>query len=362
MIACMIKHAAPINPNEEPAEISRRNLIKTGFAAVACLGLPASVQAMSSTPLSKETAVFSKEEIAAALEKDFKLDQAETLRLLESAEYIPSIIRRITTPYESKPYALYRPLFVYRGLADKGQEYIEKHRAIFDAAMQKYGVESEIIAAILGMETRFGSNRGNDRVLDSLYTLAAGFPRRAGFFRNELGHFLLMCKEEKLDPKEVLGSYAGAFGTTQFIPSSFRQYAVDADKDGRRDVFDSPTDIIHSVAHYFYRYGWETGRPIANWLPSIPYTAWMKKAQKRETRDWYTLAELRRRGLKNVPEGWNDDDKVSLIVSQTALGRKVALVHHNFHVITRWNRSYNYALAASELAGMMGCDSCIVQR
>ncbi|MDT8377147.1 MAG: lytic murein transglycosylase, partial [Mariprofundaceae bacterium] len=226
---------------------------------------------------------------------------------------------------------------------------------------KQYGVQPEIIAAILGMETRYGHYKGKDRVLDALYTLASGYPRRADFFRRELGEFLLLCHEENIDPVSVQGSYAGAFGTTQFIPSSYRGYAVDADGDGQRDVWGSPEDIINSVANYFNRHGWQADRPVARWLDHLPMKVFFAKMLHDETKKWQRLGDVRKHAALKLPETWQDDDKVALVQRKTSQGKRTALVHYNFYVITRWNRSYNYAMAITELAYMLGCPQCGVE-
>lgn len=295
--------------------------------------------------------------LASQLADQTGLKAADIEAILAQAEFKPDVIDRILTPYESKPYAVYRPLFVTEQMRTMGEEYLQENRATLDAAADKYGIEPEVVAAILGMETRFGRYKGKDRVLDSLFTLATGYPKRADFFRRELGEFLLMCREERLNPTDVLGSYAGAFGATQFIPSSYRGYAVDADKDGRRDVWNTPADIVGSVANYFSRHGWQRGRPVAHWLPARKSI--FEERAKEGFGHWTPLAELRRY-IHGLPAMWQDDDKVAIIEMQTAKGRQFALVHYNFYVITRWNRSYNYAMATTEIAAMLGCKTCAV--
>ena len=350
--------ARPVASDSSAPDGTRRTLIK-GMAATALLfGMPGGIRAMGGMPKGAAEALVSREEMSKKIAAETGLSRKAVAQALAAASFRPDIIRRIKTPYESKPYADYRPLFVNRKLSGLGREYLLRHHKIFTAAERKYGVEREIIAAILGMETRYGRNRGRDKVLDSLYTLAAGYPRRADFFRGELGHFLLLCNEEHLNPAEQTGSYAGAFGTTQFIPSSYRHFAVDADGDGKRDVWDSPADIIGSVANYFHEHHWQSGRPVAQWLPkSALLQHALRKQAKKGLKDWLTLADLRRK-LPRLAADWQDDDKVTLIEMSPAGGKRLALVHYNFYVITRWNRSYNYAMAVTELADMLGCKRC----
>ena len=338
----------------KPDPIRRSLMLKTpAILAVASIA-PTSLLHASETDSQRQTMIRK-------ISKETGLDIEFVAAAIGQAQFDESVITRIKTPYESKPYAEYRPLFVHKPLADKGLAYIGEHRDIFDRTTADYGVQPEIIAAILGMETRYGHYKGKDRVLDALYTLAAGYPRRADFFRRELGEFLLLCREEKRDPISINGSYAGAFGTTQFIPSSYRGYAVDADRDGRRDVRESPTDIISSVANYFHRYGWDRNRPVALWLDHLPYNPLSRTMLKDETREWRNLGDIRNKLALKLPDSWRDDDRVALIQRVTDKGKRTALVHRNFYVITRWNRSYNYAMAITELAHMLGCSLCEVE-
>ncbi len=331
----------------------RRDLLQIGLFAATALALPRITLAMGSTP-NPIVPVISKAELTAQLKTEFKLTDTAVRQVLAKAIFTPSVIKRMQRPYEARPYTQYRPLFVNQRLAQMGKSYIHQHKTIFTQTAQQYGVQAEIIAAILGMETHYGKRRGHDKVLNSLYTLATGYPKRAAFFRKELGNFILLCEEEHLQADKIIGSYAGAFGTTQFIPSSYRAYAVDADADGKRDVWDSPPDIINSVANYFHRHGWDDKRPIARWMPRLPRTASLDYLRKSGMRDWKKLGEIRKH-LPHLPAVWKDDDRVSLIEMDTKTGHRTALIHYNFYVITRWNRSYNYAMAATELADMMGC-------
>lgn len=333
---------------------NRRTLVRSAPAMLALAGMaPATLlYAAGDDP--------ERQKLIGLIVEETGLDHDYVATAIHQASFDASIITRIKTPYESKTYAEYRPLFVHKQLANKGEAYLKEHDAIFDRTVDRYRVQPQIVAAILGMETRYGSYKGRDRVLDALYTLATGYPRRAGFFRRELGQFLQLCREEKREPTSINGSYAGAFGTTQFIPSSYRDYAVDADGDGFRDVWNSPTDIINSVANYFHRYGWDNGRPVARWLDHLPYKPLVKKMLRDETRKWRRLGDIRSELHPHLPDTWRDDDRVALIQRVTGRGKRTALVHYNFHVITRWNRSYNYAMAITELAHMLGCPLCEV--
>ncbi len=333
-----------------PSFVSRRTAMKASLAGIVALTTAPSLLWAQQSDTTRQILIDQ-------LVKETGLERATVAAAINHAVYDESIITRMKTPYESRSYAEYRPLFVHPKLAAKGRDYLAKNHAIFSASEKKYGVQKEIIAAILGMETRYGTYRGKDPVVSSLYTLATGYPRRAKFFRKELGELLLLCKEEGLNPNEFKGSYAGAFGTTQFIPSSYRAYAVDADGDGKRDVWHSPTDIINSVANYFSKHGWDGSRPVAHWLGLQKNYNQLTEHAKKGFKGWVKLADIRHQ-LPKLDKRWQDDDKVTLIEMTTKKGKEIALVHYNFYVITRWNRSYNYAMAVTELAGLMDCQSC----
>jgi len=277
--------------------------------------------------------------------------------LLKHAKFHPEIIKHMNGQWEAQPYVKYRPLFVKPEMQKKGRAYLNKNHADFRRIAAKYQVDAVIIAAILGIETRFGQRHGNRPVLDSLYTLSTGFPRRAAFFRKQLGAIIEISRQDKLNLMKLKGSYAGAFGSIQFIPTSFRQYAVDEDGDGIRDVFHSEPDIIASVANYFKQHHWQYHRPSAYWLPvgTKLNSSWKKRAKGR-LKHWVKLAELRKSMPKifnAIPLPWQNDDEVSIISMKTKHGNQLALVHHNFHVIMRYNPSFNYAMAVTEIAALL---------
>ncbi len=295
---------------------------------------------------SAEDRLSARQELVRQVVRESGLSESYVRPLLMQARYTPSVIRRIEHPYEAKPYIEYRKLFVNPQRIDAARKYLREHRYAFDLCEGRYGVQREMIAAILAMETRFGAYLGRDRVLDALVTLSLGYPRRADFFRHQLVALLQLGQEEGLDIRKLVGSYAGAFGVTQFIPTSYRAYAVDANGDGRRDVWHTPEDIVCSVAHYFQAHHWDATRPVMQWLPDTPS---LRALQVRNLRNWRSFSKLRGL-LGNKVAGWRDDDRVNIIAGGAGKGRELALVHYNFFVITRWNRAFHYAMAASELA------------
>lgn len=326
----------------------------TSLLLTLLIAAPQISQAASQAP--DGTQQVSREEVVTLLASETGLPADELRTIIKEATFRPEIIKRMNTQWEAQPYLKYRPLFIRQSMSDKGKAFLQENRSIFTAAEQRYQVEMAIIAGILGIETRFGEAHGKQPILDSLYTLSTGFPRRANFFRQQLGAIIQISRQDKLNLSELKGSYAGAFGAIQFIPTSFRDFAVDEDGDGIRDVFNSKADIIGSVANYFQKHGWQHGRPVAHWLP--PRTRLNKAWKKRLTGKlhyWTTLGELRKempKAFNQVPLPWLESDKVSIIEMQTVKGRQLALVHYNFQVIMRYNPSFNYAMAVTEIAAM----------
>lgn len=176
-----------------------------------------------------------------------------------------SILDAISRPAERvKPWKDYRPMFITDARIARGVDFWRQHEAVLARAEQEYGVPAQYIVAIIGVETFFGRNTGNYRVIDALSTLGFDYPPRAEFFRKELREFLLLAREEQLDPLTLKGSYAGAMGLPQFMPSSFRNFAVDFDGDGHINIWNNPDDAIGSVASYFKRHGWVPGEGVVS--------------------------------------------------------------------------------------------------
>ena len=192
-------------------------------------------------------------------------DRVELTELLTEAEIVDSILEAISRPAERvMPWHEYRDLFLTDSRISEGAAFWLEHADQIAAASEAYGVAPEMIVAILGVETLYGRRTGSYRVLDSLNTLAFAYPPRSAFFASELEHFLLLAREEGIDPRETLGSYAGAMGAGQFISSSFRAYAVDGNADGRRDLWGNWSDVFASVANYFAVHGWQHQQQVVS--------------------------------------------------------------------------------------------------
>jgi membrane-bound lytic murein transglycosylase B len=276
-------------------------------------------------------------------------DPAQLAALLDSAQYKQSIIDTMTRPAESKPWSEYRPIFVNPARIDSGVDFYRENRALLDRISAQYGVPPQILVAILGVETSYGRITGHYRVLDALVTLAFHYPPRADYFRGELKALLELPPSKLAGPIDTLqGSYAGAQGWGQFMPSSIRDYAVDEDGDGRIDLNNSLPDILASVANYFVRHGWRIGAPVAVQAARDPDP---------DSVDQYANAPPTMPIEQFVAAGYTPQALVapgalaSLLALDTGDGDPESwLTFDNFYVITRYNKSPRYAMAVTQLA------------
>ncbi len=275
-------------------------------------------------------------------------DAQAVTQLLNETTYRDDIIAAITRPAESKAWHEYRPIFIKQDRIDDGVAFWRENETLLAQVSQETGVPPEIIVAIIGVETRYGRFTGRHRVIDALTTLAFGYPKRAKFFRGELEEFLLLTREEQVDPRTATGSYAGAMGKPQFISSSYRAYAVDHDGDNKRDLWNSNADIIASVANYFKVHGWQAGQPVT--LPVsggsdlVPIIAAGNKPK-------FTWEALLAKGVKPIQETTlAPDTPVSLIKLDAGDADEYWVGLTNFYVITRYNTSNLYAMATYQLS------------
>jgi len=276
-----------------------------------------------------------------------QFDQESLRQLLQSAEIKDGILKAISSPAEALPWYKYRNIFLSDARASEGAKFWQENARTLAAVEQQYGVPPAIIVAILGVETRYGKHTGHHRVIDALATLGFAYPKRSSFFLGELENFLLLCREEQLDPLQPTGSYAGAMGMPQFMPSSFRSYAVDFDGDKRRDIWDNPADVIASIGNYFHRHQWRRDQPIA-YPASITGDAY-KTALTKGLKPDLTIRELK--SLNVVSAVTLDDDlPARLLQYSNEDGDEYWLGLHNFYVITRYNHSALYAMAVYQLS------------
>lgn len=267
--------------------------------------------------------------------------------LLDQARHRPDIIEAMQRPAERRPWHAYRPIFLNTRRIEGGIRFRHEHRTLLEQAEEAYGVPASIIAAIIGVETLYGQHTGRHLVLDALATLAFDYPPRATFFRSELEQFLLLTREEGLDPLAVTGSYAGAMGTPQFIPSSYRRYAVDFDGDERRDLLGNMADAIGSVANYLHAHRWRPGQPIASRVEAPAELPDDLLGQG--IRPSVPVAELATRGIRTTEE-LPADALAAVVELEGDQGSEYWLGLDNFYAITRYNRSALYAMAVHQLA------------
>ena len=272
-------------------------------------------------------------------------------KMFGDVEYKSRIVEIMQRPAEKRlTWAEYKNLLINDKRINDGVEFWQKHHKTLEKASEVYGVSSSVIIGILGIETGFGQNSGGFRVVDALATLGFKYPRRATFFRNELKEFLILSREQGFDPLKLTGSYAGAMGIPQFMPSSYRAYAIDFDKSGQADIWGSPADAIGSIASYLNRHGWQEGKPVAAkaTVQGQKYTKVIDK-NPRPTRSVNEARNLGWRTTKVLP----DAARVRGLKLEGKTGAEHWLTLTNFYVITRYNKSDLYAMAVYQLGNMV---------
>ncbi|SIQ73484.1 lytic murein transglycosylase B [Marinobacterium stanieri] len=287
------------------------------------------------------------DEVVSTLEAE-GFDAAEVRKVLAKAERKDSILEAISRPAERRlTWGEYRKIFVEPKRIRQGVAFWNEQAETLARAEETYGVPAEIIVAIIGVETRYGRIMGRYRVLDALATLGFDYPKRADFFRGQLIEFMRMSREESLDPTGPIGSYAGAMGYGQFIPSSFRDFAVDFDGDGKRNIWSNKVDAIGSVANYFHAHGWQSGEPVRSnvVMNKAADESWFNAGLKPEV----SLAEWAERGIATRKD-LSLDQPATLMELTMADGEHYWFGLQNFYVITRYNHSRLYAMAVYELS------------
>lgn len=275
-------------------------------------------------------------------------DRTQLTALFKQVKPRPRIVQIMTTPAESKPWNVYRRIFITDTRIQGGVAFWHKNEAALARAESQYGVPAAIIVAIIGVETRYGDNMGSFPVIDALSTLAFDYPPRTDYFRGELEQFLLLSREEQLDPLAPKGSYAGAMGEAQFMPSSYRKFSVDFDGDGKRDLWHSTSDAIGSIANYLNAHGWQRGEPIAlrARIDGNGYQNLLDATLKKPER---SIARFKVAGV--MPEVSVDDTLPAMLVRlETDDDAEYWLGLDNFYAITRYNHSPRYAMAVYQLS------------
>ncbi len=317
-------------------------------------GTPALPEAQERLPLEQARARFIEDTA-----REYGIDKAHIASVLAGAEKRDSIIKAMSRPAEAKPWSEYRPIFISQARIDGGQAFLAAHRDELARVEARYGVPPEIIVSIIGVETSYGRNTGSYPVLDALYTLAFFYPRtnlpdkierenrRETFFRGELAQLFALGKETGMDITTLTGSYAGAMGWGQFMPSSYREYAVDGNGDGKRDLFGSTDDVFASIANYFVQKGgWERGGPVAVRAtrdPGVP------DFEPEALDPVYSQADLARHGYHPATPVPAEEHAVPLNLDGVG-GKEYWLGFRNFYAITRYNISKHYAMAVYQLS------------
>jgi len=269
--------------------------------------------------------------------------RADVVAVLKQVKFQPRIIELMDRPYEKKNWDTYSTIFLTPERLQGGLEFWQENKETLQQAEKKFGVPSSVIVSILGVETKYGKHQGTYRVLDALSTIAFYYPKRASYFTRELEEYLLLCREQGVPVTKYVGSYAGAMGQPQFMPSNYRVYAVDFAGKGHPDLIDNKKDVIFSVANYFKRHGWTTNGDVTN--PALVKGS-KYKALKTNTRSPnYTYKHLIASGVTPVTPLKHPPEKAGLIELNTH-GDAYAywLAYPNFYAITRYNTSPQYAL------------------
>ncbi|MCM5678325.1 lytic murein transglycosylase B [Schlegelella sp. S2-27] len=285
-----------------------------------------------------------------------QLDPAWVRQTLAQSRYVPSVARFIMPPPAgtAKNWAAYRSRFVEPRRIRAGLAFREAHAKWLAQAEEMYGVPPEVVVGIVGVETIYGRHMGTYRVLDALATLSFDFPTgrsdRSAFFRSELEQFFVLCRSESVDPQTLLGSYAGAMGMPQFMPSSWNKYAVDFDGDGHVDLHGNAADVIGSVAHYLAEFGWQRGQPTHFEVAAPTQTSDRAHLLQPDILPSFTAEEFSARGAGLSPEGRQYPGLLALVELQNGdAAPSYVAGTSNFYAITRYNWSSYYAMAVIDL-------------
>lgn len=319
--------------------LSRKNLIITTVISIAIL-----ICSPSHADISSRKDV---NEFIDRMVKEHNFDKKDLLKVFKKVKINQKIIEAIMRPAEAKPWHQYRPIFLTNDRIRQGVKFWRKHATHLQRAYEEYGVAPEIIVAIIGVETKYGKYKGRHPVMEALSTLAFDYPKRAAFFEKELEEFLLLTRSEKVDPMSIKGSYAGAMGKPQFIASSYRRYAVDFNGDGKRDILNSTIDAIGSVANYFAEHKWYKDEPVTE-LAKVQGDEY-KKIVEKGIKPSMPLDQVLAAGV-SIDERHSPNLETALIELELKKGKEYWVAFNNFYVITRYNHSELYAMAAYQLA------------
>lgn len=269
-------------------------------------------------------------------------------KLFSEVKVRPQVMKSINKPLEKASWKGYKSVFITKGHIEGGVKFWHQYASALHRAEQTYGVPASIIVSTIGVETKYGKNKGEYRVIDALSNIAFSNSTRSKFFKSELVEFLLLAREQKTDPLKILGSYAGAIGQPQFMPSSYRYYAVNFSKSGKTDLVNNEVDVIGSIANYYKKHGWTTHGLVA--MPANFTAGYNEEKRARTLNKSLALSQLAKYGI--VPSEPIEDQhmKAKIIELRSKDSREYWLVFHNFDVIKRYNPSDLYAMAVYQLS------------
>ena len=316
---------------------------------ISCLGFTALF--LISFSSFSDTAFIRRPDVHAFIEsmvKQYHFNEKQLTAIMSQVQLKPQIIQSMDKPYEKKNWDVYKNLFLTPARLKGGLVFWRTNHKTLEQAQKKYGVPAEIIVAILGVETLYGERQGQFRVLDALSTLAFNYPKRSAYFTKELKEYLLLCREHKVPATQYLGSYAGAMGKPQFMPSSYRYYAVDFSNTGTRDLINDNADVIGSIANYFHKHGWKTNEGVAQNAQIRGY-GYRRLFINPKTAN-YNYSQLTAAGIKPITASFNHPSRAALIELITDKGNEYWMAYPNFFVITRYNSSPQYALVVYMLS------------
>jgi membrane-bound lytic murein transglycosylase B len=312
-----------------------------------CLITSIATAAPSSSEMKKQVQTFINQMVS---QHHFNKTRLE--KLFSQVKVKQRAVNLMNKPYEAKPWFIYRKHFISERRIKQGAIFWHRYKNIFQTVSKRTGIPAQVLVAIVGVETHYGTVKGGFSAFNVLYTLAFYYPRRATFFRKELREFLLLCREQGLNPLKVNGSYAGALGQPQFMPSSYRMYARAYDGGKKANLFDNEADVISSIANYFAVHGWQAGQPIAikaivtgKQFSKLP----IQDRNSKITRPKMSLNEFHRYGVRPT-QSLPGQTKATFMRFDLQSSKAYWFGFKNFYVITRYNTSKLYAMAVYQLS------------
>jgi membrane-bound lytic murein transglycosylase B len=333
---------------------AKRGLHDPRWLTRSTLGMTLFVLLMSSRAVAAQTLPAQPQELTPQVRKFIGhmvrahgFDQQDLRSLFEQAHRNEEVVRAISMPATSRPWYKFKPLVVDAAQVADGLRFWNENADVLERAQRDFGVPESVIVALIGIESRYGTHTGGFGVVDSLYTLGFDSHKRTDYFRSELEQFLVLARDQGWDPGQIHSSFAGALGWPQFMPSSYRRFAIDYSNDGKIDLWTDASDIVGSVANYLHEFGWKEGQPIAT--PARIEISDRKRVLELGFRPQLSLSQWRKRGVQSPP-GTVQTLPASLLALELPDGLEYWFGFHNFYVLLRYNYSRNYAMAVYQLA------------